>query len=124
MASKKLLIREIVDYINTQYKSDPRIVELVTKFNNIEDKLAKNRQNRKAIKYVNILPDKFILTKEARDWLVPLVDAEYFKYINYHPHDERVDTMIYAMQCLRTPIYESLLRKTIEEDILWENITK
>lgn len=118
MASKKLLIKEIVDYINTQYKSDPRIVELVTKFNNIEDKLAKNRQNRKASKYVNILPDKFILTKETRDWLVPLVDAEYFKYINYHPHDERVDTMIYAMQCLKTPVYEGLLRKTIEEDIL------
>lgn len=113
MASKKLLIREIVDYINTQYKSDPRIVELVTKFNNIEDKLAKNRQNRKASKYVNILPNKFVLTKEARDWLVPLADAEYFKYINYHPEDERIDAMIYAMQCLRTPVFENLLKQTI-----------
>ena len=118
MASKKLLIREIVDYINTQYKSDPRIVELVTKFNNIEDKLARNKANRKPTKYVNVLPNKFVLTKEARDWLVPLADAEYFKYINYHPENENIDAMIYAMQCLRTPVYESLLRKTIEEDIL------
>ena len=118
MASKKLLIREIVDYINTQYKSDPRIVELVAKFNNIEDKLAKNRQNRKASKYVNILPNKFVLTKEARDWLVPLADAEYFKYINYNPQQDNIDAMVYAMQCLRTPVYEALLRKTIEEDLL------
>lgn len=114
MASKKLLIREIVDYINTQYQSDPRIVELVTKFNNIEDKLAKNRENRKASKYVNILPNKFVLTKEARDWLVPLADAEYFKYINYHPEqEENIDAMVHAMHCLRTPVFENLLKQTI-----------
>lgn len=115
MASKKLLIREIVDYIDKQYKNDPRIVELVTKYNSIEEKLARKRIQ----KTESVLKQKtcYIIPKQVRDWLEPLVDAEYFKHINYHPNDDHADLMVLTMQKLETEVYKQLLQR-IEEDSL------
>ena len=104
--TKKVLIREIVEYIDKSYKNDPRIVGFVKKFREIEAKsLKKSKKITKKQKNKN-----YTVTKEARDWLAPLVDAEYFKYINYNFKKNIVidDEMIKAMQCLETDVYSGL----------------
>lgn len=99
--TKKLLIREIVEYIDKSYKNDPRIVELVKKFKDFENKSKTKAKKKNKTKLYKI-------SKKARDWLLPIVDAEYFKFLNYNFNEKLDEAMIEAMSCLDTEIYENL----------------
>lgn len=111
--SKKSIINNIIDYVFNTYCDDETIALLMQDFYESEKKLAERRK-RKTEKCHDICPDKtYKISQEVRDFLEPLVDAEYYKD-RYIPSIDCA--VIYlAMQQLDTRVHRKLVKKLMKE---------
>jgi hypothetical protein len=113
---KKVLVQEIVDYIFNKYTEDERVKALVRRYEKIETHNSRRRDRDK--ERLNTALDTtptYLVTKPARDVLEPLIDAEYFKVLNYRecPNDQ-LDAIVMGMSQLETRIYRELKEKIKE----------
>ena len=113
---KRALVSEIVNYIFNKYTDDERVIALVGRYNKIEDaKLNRKHKKLDKIKVVNNITPTYSVTKPARDVLVPLIDSEYFKSLNYkNIPDDQLDAIVMAMSQLDTRIFRELKEKIKE----------
>lgn len=110
---KTKLLATIIDYVFDKYCDDEQIALFAKDYYEIE----KRAEERKALKkdiMISKCHDKiYKITQSVRDFLEPLVDAEYFKSTHYkHLYDESV--LHDAMDQLQTKQYKKLLN-TIKE---------
>ena len=98
--SKKKITEKILDYVFKKYSDDEEIA-IYMKDYYIAEKLImeknKNKPKKENIKYIKI-------TENVRDFLEPLVDAEFFKAFNYGYEVDGV--LIEAMEQLKTKLSE------------------
>lgn len=107
--SRKLLIKEIVDYISERYTNDEKIVELINKYNTLENRLSnRKRENAEREKKT------FTITQDVRNYLCPLVDAEYFKILNYGLGINHLDITVKAMKQLDSRIFGYTMEQTVD----------
>lgn len=103
--SKKKITEKILNYVFNKYCDDEELAIYMQDYYKAE-KLSAERKNNKTpkntIKYYKI-------TADVRDFLEPLVDAEYFKGYSYN---HNLEPVIYdAMQCLNTKCWNKRIRK-------------
>lgn len=98
--SKKKITEKILNYVFNKYCDDEELAIYMQDYYKA-DKLLKNRKPREknTIKYYKI-------TEDVRDFLEPLVDAEYFKAYNYSYKIDGV--LLDAMEQLHTKLSECL----------------
>lgn len=100
--SKRSLVNDILEYVfNTYRDEDNTIREFESNYIKIEKECEKRRKKRcnKPAK------EKYIVSKDVRNFLEPLVDAEYFKQDRYNAC-EVDNVVIKAMKELDTDYYD------------------
>lgn len=107
--SKSVLINSIIDYVFKTYCDDETIAGFAQDYYDIERR-TKERLERKTDKTKKLKPN-YKITKEVRDFLEPLVDAEYHKLIHYtHCSDSEI-SLYDAMEQLNTRQQKILVKK-------------
>lgn len=119
--SKSKLITTIIQYVFDKYCDDEQVALYASDYYELEKK-AEERRTRKrelmAAKCQDKCHDKkYKVSQEVRDWLEPLVDAEYFKDMNYKPSLEDLNPMYSAMEQLETKQYKKLLKEMEQEGL-------
>lgn len=106
MVSKRKLIESIIDYVFKTYCDDEQIAIFAKDYYAIE----KRAEERKSIKISKCHNKTYKITQPVRDFLEPLIDAEYFKHNNYEwaPNPE---VLYEAMEQLETKEYNKLSKK-------------
>jgi hypothetical protein len=111
--SKTKLIKNIIDYVFNTYCDDETIAEFANTYYEFEKK-AEERKTKK-----NIMIEKsqykcrgkiYKITQPVRDFLEPLVDAEYFKHSNFKCIPDAVE-LYDAMEQLETRQHKKLLKQ-------------
>ena len=115
--SKKVVVQKIIDYVFQQYCDDEEIAILAQHYYAAEKRIAerkKKKSDTKASKSQDKCHDKFYkISKEVRDFLEPLVDAEYYKD-KYIPNVDAA--IIYqAMYELNTRVHQQLEEQILED---------
>ena len=100
--SKKKITEKILEYVFKKYSKDKEIKLLMEDYYTA-DKIAKEHKNNKIIKNDT---KYYKITQPVRDFLEPLVDAEYFKSYNYTYEIDGV--ILDAMDQLKTKLSECL----------------
>lgn len=111
--SKKSIINNIIEYVFKTYCDDEQVALFIQDYYEIERK-AEERRKRKIQKCQDKCHDKiYKITQEVKDFLEPLVDAEYYKD-HYIPRTDCA--VIYlAMQQLNTRVHRKLVKKLMKE---------
>lgn len=96
--SKKKIVDKILDYVINKYCDDEEMAVMLKDYFKAVEKL----KNRK----VPVKKTYYRITEDVREYLLPLVDAEYFKTITYK---QNVNTVLYdAMEQLNTKTWEEI----------------
>lgn len=115
--SKSKIIQKIIDYVFKQYCDDEEIAILAQDYYAAEKRLAEKRKKKgdtKISKCQDKCHDKFYkISQEVRDFLEPLVDAEYYKQ-EYVPNLNAA-TLYQAMFELNTKVHQKLEKEILEE---------
>lgn len=111
--SKSKIIQKIIDYVFKQYCDDEEIAILAQDYYAAEKRLAERRKKKSDTK-ISKCQDKFYkISQEVRDFLEPLVDAEYYKQ-DYVPNLNAA-TLYQAMFELNTKVHQKLEKEILEE---------
>ena len=115
--SKKVVMQKIIDYVFQQYCDDEEIAILAQHYYAAEKRIAERKKNKSdalTSQCHNKCHDKFYkISKEVRDFIEPLVDAEYYKD-KYIPNVDAA--IIYqAMYELNTRVHQQLEQEIMEE---------
>ena len=102
--SKSKVVDEIIDYVSTRYCDDTELSNLLKKYLSVKEKLNKQK-TRKSTRIANT----YKISCEVRNFLEPLVDAEYFKLINYGGATKEI--LYITMEQLQTKLYQEIMRK-------------
>lgn len=105
MVSKRKLIESIINYVFKTYCDDEQIAIFAKDYYAIE-KRAEERKSRKISKHQN---KTYKITQQVRDFLEPLVDAEYFKHSEYKCMPD-AEVLYDAMEQLETRQHYKLLK--------------
>ena len=110
--SKKHLLSNIIDYVFNTYCDDEQIAIFAQQYFEIEKRLEEKRKLKSDIMiskcHDNCNDKKYKITKEVRDFLEPLVDAEYFK----SRYTRNIEEVLYdAMEQLETKMHKQLLKE-------------
>ena len=108
--SKTKLIATIINYVFNTYCDDEQVALYAKDYYELEKK-AEELKKKKILKCHDKRQDKvYKITQSVRDFLEPLVDAEYFKTTHYnHLYDESV--LFDAMNQLETKQNKKLLKR-------------
>lgn len=100
--SKKKIVEKILEYVFNRYCDDEQIAIYLQDYYEAEKQLKNKKPKEKSnIKYYRI-------TEDVRDFLEPLVDAEYFKAYNY---SYRIDgVLLESIEQLNTKLNGCLYR--------------
>lgn len=105
--SRKQLINNIIDYVFNTYCDDEQIVIFSQQYYEIEKILQEKRKSKSK----DNNNKTYKITKEVRDFLEPLVDAEYFK----SKYTNNAEEVLYnAMEQLQTKMHKELIN-TIQD---------
>lgn len=98
--SKKKIVDKILNYVFNKFCDDEELAVYMQDYYEADKRLKNRKPKEKSqVKYYKI-------TEDVRDYLEPLVDAEYFKSYNY---GYRIDGVILdAMEQLKTKLSECL----------------
>ena len=107
--SKKTLISNIIDYVFNTYCDDEQIAIFSQQYYEIEKRL----EGKRKLKSKDNNNKTYKITKEVRDFLEPLVDAEYFKSKYTHNVEE---VLYYAMEQLQTKMHKKLINKIKDKE--------
>lgn len=112
--SKTNLIANIINYVFNTYCDDEQVALYAQDYYELEKK-AEERKKQKMSKCHDKRHDKiYKITQQVRDFLEPLVDAEYFKSTQYnHLKDESI--LFDAMEQLETKQNKKLLKRIRNE---------
>ena len=119
--SKTKLIQTIIDYVFDRYCDDEQVALYANDYYELE-KRAEERRARKNDIMISKCHDKchdkkYKISQEVRDWLEPLVDAEYFKITKYKKSLDDLNPMYSAMEQLETKQHKKLLKKIKKEGL-------
>ncbi len=115
--SKIKLIQSIIDYVFNTYCDDEQIALFAQDYYELE-KRAEERKARKSDTMISKSYEKiFKITRPVRDFLEPLVDAEYFKNMNYIYNVIDNNALYLAMEQLETRQYDKLLKEIKAEEL-------
>lgn len=111
--SKKALLNNLIEYVFETYCDDEQIAIFSQQYYEIEKRLEEKRKLKNDIMiskcHDKCNDKKYKITKEVRDFLEPLVDAEYFKSRYTH----NIEEVIYdAMEQLQTKMLKKIINKT------------
>ena len=99
--SKKKIVDKILDYVINKYCDDEEMAVMLEDYFKAVEKL----KNRKPL-VKKVKKTYYKITEDVREYLLPLVDAEYFKTITYK---QNVNTVLYdAMEQLNTKTWEEI----------------
>lgn len=114
--SKKVVVQKIIDYVFKQYCDDEEIAILAQHYYAAEKRIAERKKKKSDLgieKCQNKCHDIYRISKEVRDFLEPLVDAEYYKD-KYIPNVDAA--IIYQAMCeLNTRVHQQLEQEIMEE---------
>lgn len=107
--SKTKLISTLIEYVFNTYCDDEQIALFAQDYYELE-KRAEERRLRKNDIMISKCHDRiYKITQPVRDFLEPLVDAEYFKHTNFGYIKEAVE-LYDAMEQLETRQHKKLLK--------------
>lgn len=113
--SKSQVVKSILELVFKKFCDDEEVALLIQEYYKAEKKLTerrKKKQENKASTSSKKLTYK--ISQEVRDWLEPMVDAEYYKDLNYKPNLDCY--LIYeAMQQLNTRVHRELTAKLLKD---------
>lgn len=110
--SKPKLITTILDYVFKTYCDDEQVALYIQDYYEIEKRAEERRKRKNDIKCQDKCHDKiYKITQPVRDFLEPLVDAEYFKETHYKHSKEDLNSMYSAMEQLETRQHKKLLKQ-------------
>ena len=105
MVSKRKLIESIINYVFKTYCDDEQIAIFAKDYYAIE----KKAEERKLYKIPKSQNKTYKITQQVRDFLEPLVDAEYFKHSEYKCMLD-AEVLYDAMEQLETNQHYKLLK--------------
>lgn len=114
--SKKVVVQKIIDYVLKQYCDDEEIAILAQHYYAAEKRIAERKKKKSDLrieKCQNKCHDIYRISKEVRDFLEPLVDAEYYKD-KYIPNVD-VAIIYKAMYELNTRVHQEIEKEMMEE---------
>ena len=118
--SKTKLITTIIQYVFDKYCDDEQVALYANDYYELEKKAEERRSRKKelmAAKCQDKCHDKiYKITQPVRDFLEPLVDAEYFKHSKYEFIPKAVE-LYDAMKQLETRQHRKLIKKIKKEGL-------
>lgn len=114
--SKTKLITTIIQYVFDKYCDDEQVALYANDYYELEKKAEERRSRKKELVAAKCHDKIYKITQPVRDFLEPLVDAEYFKHSKYEFIPKAVE-LYDAMKQLETRQHRKLIKKIKKEGL-------
>lgn len=109
--SRTKLIQNILNYVFNTYCDDEQIALFAKTYYDLEKKAMERKENKANAAISKPKVKTYKISQEVRDFLEPIVDAEYFKETHYKNSIYDLNPLYLAMEQLETKQYKKLIKR-------------